>query len=299
MKAGAIAGIVIGIVLVIIAIIVVVIITIKKKGATKVVAPLSREWIEQKIENPFIDNDAAIKKLYNDNKLIMSDLDYDIANKAPIEWIEEIEEYNSDIQDEEDDLKDKNDRGELDFVHIENEYCDPNYPIYIATPDQFSAMEYLSSCPWLRGLLQATEGNGSYSREVRDKEGLDTAVKYYYTYKTFDPTKWPSDKPGEITIPKSSYEKLINYATMIKDFNESQHQTFDKFLSASLGISDEAANDLAYRIIDLLTTNPLNKFDDSFIDQWNNMVPEGDDIRYKYRLPALYAFDKRAEALRL
>lgn len=301
MKAGAIAGIVIGIILVIIAIVIVIIIAIKKREMAKVAVPLSREWIEQKIANPEIAMESVINGLYADQKLGMSDIDKALVEKAPINWIEEIEKYNSKIQEEENDLKIKNDNKELIFDHIENEFCDREggYPIYIATPDQFSAMVYLSSCPHLRGLLQADKGNGSYSREVRDKEGLDTAVKYYYTYKTFDPTKWQSDAAGEISIPQPSYARLEGIAKILNGFYNSSYQTFDKYLEDKLSLPEEESEKLAYQIIDLLTTNPLNYVDDLFIEQWNNAIPEKNDIRYFYRLPALYAFDKRAEDLNI
>lgn len=298
MKAGAIAGIVIGIVLVIIAIIIVVVISIKKR-ASNILVPYSREDIDDKIKNSEIKNADAIKGLYENIGLGMSEIDKALANQAPINWIKAIEVYNSEIQREEDALK-ALPKGELNPLYIENEYCDREngYPIYIKTPDQFSAMEYLSSSPHLRGLLQAEKGNGSYTRAVRDDNDLDTAVKYYYTYKAFNLAPW-SDPAGEIAIPESSYEKLIYYAAMIADFYNSSYQTFDEYLSKESGVPESDAMDLASNIIGLLSTNPLNNVDGLFIEQWNNMKPENNDIRYIYRLPALYAFDEMAKASNL
>lgn len=296
MKAGAIAGIVIGIVLVIIAIIIVVVISIKKRRSSEILVPYSREDIDDKFSNPTIDNTTAIEGLYDNIGLEMSEIDGVLANKAPIKWIAAIKEYNQEIQKEEDYLKSlTKEELESQLTHIENKYCDPNYPIYIKTPDQFSAMEYLSSSPHLRGLLQADKGNGSYTRAVRDDNDLDTAVKYYYTYKAFNLAPW-SDPAGEIAIPESSYEKLIYYAAMIADFYNSTYQTFDEYLSKESGVPESDAMDLASNIIGLLSTNPLNNVDGLFIEQWNNMKPEDKDIRYNYRLPALYAFDEMAKA---
>lgn len=299
MKAGAIAGIVIGIVLAVIAIIIVVIIAIKKRRASEILVPYSREDIEDKIKNSEIKNTDAIKGLYENIGLGMSDIDKALANQAPINWIKAIEVYNSEIQREEDALKSLT-KEELNPLYIENEYCDREngYPIYIKTPKQFSAMEYLSSSPHLRQILQNKEGNGSYSRAVRDDNDLDTAVKYYYTYKAFNLAPW-SDPAGEILIPESSYEKLVYYAAMIADFYKSPYQTFDEYLSKESGVPESDAMDLASNIIDLLSTNPLNNVDSLFIEQWNNMKPETKDIRYNYRLPALYAFDEMAKAKQL
>lgn len=291
MKAGAIAGIIIGVILIVIAIIIIVIISIKKRGATTVVAPLSREWIKEQFDNPVIDTGYAVQELYGKNGLIMSDIDLALANQAPINWIMEIAKYNYKIQKEEEKLKSLNNKGELEFEEIPNEYCDKAYPIKIKTPNQFSSMEYLSSSPNLRRLLQATNGNGSYTREVRDKEGLDNAIKYYYTYKAFDPTKW-SDPAGELYIPESSYKTLKQTILMLVDFYKSPYQTFDKYLSETLSLPEDEASDLANQIITLLRTNPLNNVDDAFIESWNNMNPETNDNRYIYRLPSLYAMEK-------
>lgn len=290
-KAGLISGIIIGVILIIIAIIIIVIISIKKRGAIKVVAPLSREWIKEQFDNPVIDTGYAVQELYGKNGLIMSDIDLALANQAPINWIMEIAKYNYKIQKEEEKLKSLNNKGELEFEEISNEYCDKAYPIKIKTPNQFSSMEYLSSSPNLRRLLQATSGNGSYTREVRDKEGLDNAIKYYYTYKAFDPTKW-SDPAGELYIPESSYKTLKQTILMLVDFYKSPYQTFDKYLSETLSLPEDEASDLANQIITLLRTNPLNNVDDAFIESWNNMIPETNDNRYIYRLPSLYAMEK-------
>lgn len=296
MKVGSIIGIIIGIILIIIAIIIIVIFSIKKRRATKVVVPLSREWIKQKIDNPIVDTGYAMQELYGKNGLIISDIDLALANQPPINWIIEIDKYNYKIQKEEDKLKSLNNKGELEFEEIANEYCDKAYPIKIKTPKQFSAMEYLSSSPHLRQLLQASSGNGSYTREVRDKEGLDNAIKYYYTYKAFEPTKW-SDPAGEIYIPESSYKTLKQLTIMLMDFFKSPYQTFDEYISVSLSLSEDESVTMANDIISLLTTNPLNNVDDSFIEQWNDMKPEINDNRYIYRLPALYAFEESTKLL--
>ena len=303
MKAGAIAGIVIGIVLAIIAIIIVVVISIKKR-ASKIPVLYSREWIKQQFESPNVNKDDAIDiidGLYVNNGLEMSKIDDVLAYQAPIKWIDAIKEYNDKIQIEEAALKASNDKGELKFDHIENKDLDGSaYPIYIRTPDQFSAMEYLSSSPHLRDLLQRTTGSGSYSRKVRDDASLDNAVKYYYTYKAFTPTKWPNDPVGEIVIPESSYKRLEDLIGIIDDFKGSNYQTFDEYLSKQLGVPEDEVMNIASYIINLLTINPLNDVEDkvSFIAEWNNMTGDN-DIRYNYRLPALYLFDKMAEPLNI
>lgn len=290
MTAGITAGIIIGVILIVVAIIIIVIISMKKRRATKVVAPLSREWIKEQFSNPIIDTGYAIEELYGKNGLVMSDIDIALANQAPITWITEIGKYNYEIQKEEDKLKDLNDNKELEFEEIPNDYCDTAYPIKLKTPKQFSSMEYLSSSAHLRQILQATSGNGSFTREVRDKEGLDDAIRYYYTYKAFDLAPW-SDPAGKLYIPESSYKTLKEMTIMLADFYNSHYETFDKYLEDKVSLPEEESVELAHQIIELLRTNPLNNVDDEFIEYWNNMTAETNDAREIYRLPGLYAME--------